>query len=471
MSAASDNLHGEPPQPVAACGSPRLTDAAGAPVAKPTSPAGTQDATATPTSLIGGSAAKRAGGANTQQQKKTNGGASNTPQPPKLDGDASKMPKPAVPNSLSHSQLHERVKNAPGDLVQGLIPEESVNVFVGDSGLGKTPLLAQMGVCMAAGIPFLGLETRRAVVLYADYENSEAGFALLLDKLTEHLALEAIPDTFRYLAQPDKNTLKAEMALWRALYPDLPMLVICDSLRGFDPTAETKNENAAKMIAELGKWADDYKCAFVLIHHLRKENFKEEPSPLRTTDVMEWLIASAGARSLVNQSMVRFGIDNEKLGGAELVIKGHYKLKGAIGPIFVGRVRDEDGEPIGYSRVSGLKLLDGDQQAVFAKLNDEFRFKDVVKASGKNPKIVTDWLRAWRCAQVVTLTGEHKQRRYQKVPAAASLAKVRAAREAKEKAPQTPSRKPVQQACEVDDPAKVGTVDPGKMVSDRADVG
>ncbi len=331
----------------------------------------------------------------------------------------------AASKSLSHRELHERVKNAPGDLVQDLIPEQSVNVFVGDSGLGKTPLLAQQGVCVAAGCPFLGLETRRAIVLYADYENSEAGFALLLDRLKEHLGLEAIPDTFRYLPQPTKNVLLLEMKLWRELRPDVPMLVICDSLRGYDPTAETKNENAAKMIAELEKWAHQYNCAFLLIHHLRKDNPKEEASPLLTTDVMEWLIASAGARSLVNQSMVRFGIDNEALGGSELVIKGHYKLKGAIGPIFVGRVRDEDGEPIGYRRVCGLALLDSEQQAVFTKLPDGFRFKDLEKISGKNPKIVAGWLLAWRCAEVVILTGEHKQKRYRKVPTAALIAETK----------------------------------------------
>jgi AAA domain-containing protein len=331
----------------------------------------------------------------------------------------------AASKSLSHSQLHERVKNAPGDIVQNFIPERSVNVFVGDSGLGKTPLHAQEGVCVAAGIPFLGLETRRGIVLYCDYENSQKGFDLLLDRLKEHLELEAIPDTFRYLSQPDNNSILLEIQLWRGLYPELPILVICDSLRGFNSKAETKNENAAVMISGLERWATAYNCAFVLIHHLRKDNPQEKASPLLTTDVMEWLTASAGARALVNQSMVRFGIDNEALGGSELVIKGHYKLTGAIGPLFLGRVRDEDGEPIGYRRVSGLALLDSEQQGVFTKLPDEFRFKDLERTSGKNPKIVAGWLLAWRCAEVVILTGEHKQKRYRKVPAAALVAETK----------------------------------------------
>src|SRR5439155_18220485 len=54
--------------------------------------------------------------------------------------------------SLTHAELKALVRSAPGDLVEGLIPEKSINIFVGNSGLGKTPLHAQMGLCIAAGL-------------------------------------------------------------------------------------------------------------------------------------------------------------------------------------------------------------------------------------------------------------------------------------------------------------------------------
>ena len=62
--------------------------------------------------------------------------------------------KPKQPpfKSLTHAELKARVADAHvrGELVEGLIPERSVNIAIGDSGLGKTPLLVQLGLCVAS---------------------------------------------------------------------------------------------------------------------------------------------------------------------------------------------------------------------------------------------------------------------------------------------------------------------------------
>src|SRR5258708_2625012 len=52
-------------------------------------------------------------------------------------------------------------------LVDDLLRARSVNLLVGDSGLGKTPLGIQLGICVAAGVPFLGLRVPQSgPVLY-----------------------------------------------------------------------------------------------------------------------------------------------------------------------------------------------------------------------------------------------------------------------------------------------------------------
>ena len=43
-------------------------------------------------------------------------------------------------------------------LVEGVIPDKSVNLLVGNSGLGKTPLGITLGISVAAGVPFFGHE-------------------------------------------------------------------------------------------------------------------------------------------------------------------------------------------------------------------------------------------------------------------------------------------------------------------------
>src|SRR5690348_14489316 len=56
-------------------------------------------------------------------------------------------------------------------LVEDLIPKQSLGIIVGNSGTGKTPLIYQLGMCIAAGIPFLGHKVKQGRVLYMDYEN------------------------------------------------------------------------------------------------------------------------------------------------------------------------------------------------------------------------------------------------------------------------------------------------------------
>jgi len=51
------------------------------------------------------------------------------------------------------------------------VPSRSVNILVGDSGLGKSPLVYQLGISVATGVPFLGRETRKGRVVIADNEN------------------------------------------------------------------------------------------------------------------------------------------------------------------------------------------------------------------------------------------------------------------------------------------------------------
>jgi hypothetical protein len=345
--------------------------------------------------------------------KKTNGGDKTSATPV----------TPWKPKSQSYEDLCKEVKNAPPSLIEGFIPQRSVCIFYGDSGLGKTPFLAQLGLCVAAGIPFLEMETQKAIVLYLDYENSAEGYAGLMRKLMGFLKMDAVPDSFRRLPCPEENTIIAEIAGLRTLFPGLPVLVIADSMRGFDGNAEIRSDSTMKMLTKLERWAQNHQCATILIHHLRKDNDEKPPPNLDETDLMEWSNSLAGVRALINQTTVRIGIDNaHKLKSqAELIIKANYKIKGDLGPWYLRRVREE-GDPIGYERVTGLALISVGQQEIFANLPDTFRFGDLEKASHQQPKEVSVWLRAWQCASLVTRSGNGKDRRYHKDLMAANIA-------------------------------------------------
>src|SRR5207302_2870448 len=80
-------------------------------------------------------------------------------------------------------------------LVDGLLPSRSIALVVGDSGLGKSPLLYQMGLCVAAGVPFLGKQVRQGKVLYMDFENGLRESNDLIKQLASFLRI-TVPDSF-----------------------------------------------------------------------------------------------------------------------------------------------------------------------------------------------------------------------------------------------------------------------------------
>src|SRR6267378_1469177 len=75
------------------------------------------------------------------------------------------VPKPSIHQAkdefglLSASDVGRVVRAIPVTtfVVEGLLPRASINLLVGDSGIGKSPLAYQLALSVAAGIPFLGL--------------------------------------------------------------------------------------------------------------------------------------------------------------------------------------------------------------------------------------------------------------------------------------------------------------------------
>jgi hypothetical protein len=320
--------------------------------------------------------------------------------------------KAALKNrSMTHRELKEVVKSAPGEIVEHLIPEKSVNLFAGDSGLGKTPLLVQLGLCVASGHPFLGFKVRQGNVLYVDYENGQVGFEKLLERLGTFMQLDSIPEEFHVLQLPESlNEVAREIQTFR------PKLVIIDSVRGLDSKAETENQNAGELLKKLHQIAAANGTSFVLVHHLRKPDRKNPPGRLAETPIMQWLEQVSGARALVNQSDVRIGCER----GDEdvLVLKGHYKLVGEFGSHQIVRVLDENGVPLGYKVRVGLALLSPDDRIRFAELPaGEFTFTQAQDLYDKKKagRPTAEFLKRCQNAGLLSKAGSGKQTRYEKI--------------------------------------------------------
>jgi len=294
-------------------------------------------------------------------------------------------------------------------IIDGLIPEASVNILVGDSGLGKSPLAYQMAYCVCTGSPFLGHRVKEGRVLHFDLENGGADIAYLTDGLRRHFRLPNIPNNFFLKREACANPAELQEAV-RAIKPDLVMI---DSLRAYDPEAEKSNSEAGVFIGGLKEIARQLRSAFVVIHHVRKGTDKAPTPQLESTPTLVWLKQACGARALTNQTDVRIAVDSSEK--AALVIKFHARIQGESGPLYVAREADENGEPLGYQRMTGVQLLyNPSQEDAYRRLPDDFRFREAMTTYGKTDDPTRKFLK--KCISVGILE-QLDWGRYKKVKA------------------------------------------------------
>lgn len=297
-------------------------------------------------------------------------------------------------------------------IVGNLIPEASVSIAVGDSGLGKSAWAYQLGMCVASGVPFLSHPVKQKCVLYIDLENGREGIMGVARSLVKHLGIDHLPEELSLLRdRVDVNALDEIVAACR------PALVIVDSLRAYRPEAEDKPKDAAIFLNKLRDIAKKYRTAFLLIHHIKKPGEHGAPA-LEDTHVLTWLQLACGARALVNQSDVRIGFDNatgihrssaelRKVNSAApeevaLVVKGFARLVGEFGPLYLARQFDDEGNPLGYRQMTGIELLfNQDQQAAFCYLPQRFSFKEAKTQYRRADQPTRDFLQ--KCIRVGTL--------------------------------------------------------------------
>jgi hypothetical protein len=274
-------------------------------------------------------------------------------------------------------------------LVEGFIEAPSVSVLIGDSGLGKSPLAYQLGLCVAAGVAFFGMEVRQGAVVYVDYENGARNGRNLAKSLAGFLDLPDVPENFITWHLDSAKPFDLEGVV-RDVHPGL---VIVDSLRSHNPTFE-QTDNAGKGMKQLRSIAYSHGTSVLVIHHVKKPGLFA-PN-LEEGVFMNWLKQAAGHSSIINQSDTRIGVAvprrREGL-DVEMVMRWHRRTRGEDGLIYLSRVHDEYGEPIGYRPLVGPELLPATQQDAFYKLLDgEFTFKQAMQAYGRSDDPTSKWM-------------------------------------------------------------------------------
>jgi hypothetical protein len=292
-------------------------------------------------------------------------------------------------------------------IVGELLPAESIAIVAGDSTIGKSPLVCQLALCVAAGVPFLGMETSQNRVLYLDLENSLPDCKGMRDAQVQFLGLGKTPDDFLLVREPED--------LERLVSVVKPGLVIIDSLRAFRPDVTEKNPVAGDWLKQIRKLVRKYHCSIVFIHHLRKPKSGEQSIPLSgEIRVVNWLQELEGPRALVNQTDVRVAVAEGDGEPAALQTKWSRRVHGDSPLLQLERVYDEEGEPAGYRPLSGADFLSGDQQAALASLPNppsEFSFKQAKHVLGKPDNRTGEFLAKCKQLGLVESLGRNRHRK------------------------------------------------------------
>jgi hypothetical protein len=307
--------------------------------------------------------------------------------------------------------LKQRCQQLDGgaSLIAGLIPNRSLSLFVGDSGLGKSPLLYQAALCVASGLPFLGQPVTQGTVLYLDFENGLGDVDDLTTRLSRHLGLADRPENlllWNYNDAPPKWEPRQLLDMIRAVRP---VWTIIDSLSAYAPEVEEKASKVTRAFQDFRKIIRECGTSVTAVHHIKKPSTKPaEAPPALEEEPRRWFQQTRGSGALVNGSDVRIGIDH--FGGASLtesreiafVIAGFGRVRGTIPTTFVARKLDEEGEPLGYEKLSGASLLfNSQQEETFGELPAVFRFMDAQRIYGRGPQATTDFLK--KCINVSIL--------------------------------------------------------------------
>jgi predicted ATP-dependent serine protease len=186
-------------------------------------------------------------------------------------------------------------------IVDGLLREQSLGLVVGDSGHGKTPLLYQLAMCVAAGVPFLNRRVKQGRVLYMDYENGLGEVDLMLKRLAKHLNLSSLPTDLLCWNLNDLTPLWMKNGYgFGDLIKDVhPVLTIIDPLGSQFPLAEEKNAAANQTYAALRAIMRTERTSFLNVHHLRKPGEKSGGVHLADGNIHDWFKQARGASSLI----------------------------------------------------------------------------------------------------------------------------------------------------------------------------
>jgi len=189
-------------------------------------------------------------------------------------------PKTRTSTFYSAASLAEKQVKPREWLVHGLIPQNTVTLFGGDGGTGKSLLALQLAVGVSTGRGWIGKGTGEGRVIYMSAEDDDDELHRRLDDILRadgrsYGDLEGL--TLRSLAGEDALlSIDSQMGLMRSeLFKELdrratqdsPTLIVIDTLADVYPANENDRAKVRQFIGILRSLALNHHCAVLLLGH------------------------------------------------------------------------------------------------------------------------------------------------------------------------------------------------------------
>lgn len=175
-------------------------------------------------------------------------------------------------------------------IIDDLVASETLAMFYGDAGCGKTWLLLYAMVCIATGQEFVGKKTKQGAVLLIDEESGKHRLSRRFQKIAANL--EAGKDTPVFsisMKGVDLKDFSIMQSLLEFICENNIKLIVLDALMDLIPGADENSvkevqpafQNCKKIIEQTG-------ATFVFIHHSKKDgkNFRGTSSIKGAVDLM-----------------------------------------------------------------------------------------------------------------------------------------------------------------------------------------
>ena len=281
----------------------------------------------------------------------------------------------------------------PPEVVGGILREGQIAVLGGTYGVGKSPLVANLAVCVAKGKSFCSRKTRRRRVIIFDVENDADVWRGDIQRISQRLGvrLPRVPDDLDvHLAhdrtQPKRRRLSAfdiddsdRIKLLESRLKKAPgALIIIDPVELFFDFDKLKGRDVLRLYKRFRALSVDYPCAaFLLTFNLRKRD-RRASKPDLLQEPRDWLDEVAGSMDIMNRSDVRIGMD---FYDEDIRIINGVRRNEDFDPLLIKPI----GEPealAGFQRVQPgelnlLRALTKQQLKQWGMLPDHFRFEAI----------------------------------------------------------------------------------------------